>query len=33
MLSLSYLLFDKYCQAEWQSEDIDILLTEGTGHD
>jgi len=30
---VSYMLFHEYCISEWQSEDIDILMTEGTGHD
>lgn len=33
LVLVGYMLFHDYCKNEWQSEDIDVLLTEGTGHD
>jgi hypothetical protein len=29
----TYILFDKHCKQEWANEDVDLLITEGTGHD
>jgi hypothetical protein len=33
LVAITYVTFDRYCKAEWQNEDIDLLMTEGTGHD
>lgn len=32
-IATSFVLFDKACKKEWANEDIEILITEGTGHD
>lgn len=33
LLSASFIMFDNYCKSEWASEDAELFLTEGTGHD
>jgi hypothetical protein len=33
LIALSFVLFDKYCKHEWEMEDSELFLTEGTGHD
>lgn len=33
LIIVGYVLFYRACKTEWKNEDLELFLTEGTGHD